>query len=466
MILRKRFLVILLVIFSLLACRSTLPSQTSIPIHTVAVNHISHKATYTPFFSATPLPSSTFTPEIQVSVLIPTDTFIFTPTPTQVSIAAQYRIFDDLWDIVNENYIYPDFNGLDWASVHDEFYNQISSGLSNAEFYLAISSLIQRLGDDHSYFLTPQEVAEQESEFKGSFDYVGIGVYVSSVPERQRAVILSVSPGSPAEAAGLKPRDSLLAVDGIPILDEDGYLRDIVRGPEGSGLDVTVQSPGEQPRQVHLVRQKLTANYPVAYQVITTPQGKQIGYIFLLTFMVDNVDEQVAAALEDMYRQSQLDGLILDNRMNEGGSSWVMEPVLGYFAGGTLGSFVSRTTSTPLKLKLHPIDGSADVPLAVLVGSGTASFGEIFSGILQDIGRANVLGTTTEGNVEILTGYDFEDGSELWLASETFRPLNHPDQDWEKSGIIPDITVPGGYDQYSFEADPVILAAVQYLTGD
>jgi carboxyl-terminal processing protease len=464
--LRNRFLATLLVILILLACRSTLPSQTPATTQTVFVNHLRFKATYTPFPSVTPLPSPTFTAEIPISTLIPTENFLDLPTATQIPVAAQLRILDNLWEIVDQFYIYPDFNGLDWSSIHQEFKDEIANGLSNEGFYFGLSSLITSLGDEHSFFLDPQQVADQKSEYEGTFSYVGIGVYVSAVPERKRAVILSVSPGSPAETGGLKPRDSILSVDGTPILDEDGYLRDIVRGPEGSELDVIVQSPGEVPRQVHLVRQELSANYPVAYQVISTPQGKRIGYIFLLTFMVDNVDEQVAAALVEMSSQGALDGLILDNRMNEGGSSWVMEPVLSYFTGGNLGSFVSRSATTPLEIKQHDIEGSTEVPLVVLVGSGSASFGEISSGILQDIGRATIIGTTTDGNVEILSGYDFEDGSELWLATETFRPFNHPEQDWEKTGIIPDLTVPGDYDQYAFENDPVILAAVQYLTGE
>lgn len=104
------------------------------------------------------------------------------------------------------------------------------------------------------------------------------------------------------------------------------------------------------------------------------------------------------------------------------------------------------------------------MPLVVLVGSGTASFGEIFAGILKDVGRAEIIGTTTGGNVEILWGYDFEDGSALWLANETFQPLNHPEQDWEQTGIIPDISIAGEFDEYSMANDPVVLAAIQFLS--
>jgi C-terminal processing protease CtpA/Prc len=226
-----------------------------------------------------------------------------------------------------------------------------------------------------------------------------------------------------------------------------------------------VQTPGEEPRELHLTRHQITGDYPVVHQVITTPDGKRIGYILLVTFEDSTVDEHVAAALQEMTAEAPLDGLILDNKMNGGGSSAVFEPMLSYFVGGNLGNFISHNEQRALQVKLNDINGSSQVPLVALVGSGTASFGEIFSGILQDVGRAYLIGTTTDGNVEILWGYDLVDGSQLWLANETFRPLNHPDQDWEKTGIIPDVNVSGEFDQYTLDNDPAVLAALQYFSG-
>lgn len=461
----SRIFILLPAALIFIACQVFTPIQTPQISPTVKAENFRPKPSFTPSATPTIYPTRTPTPTAYIPTPTATVAASLTPTPTAIPLDTQLRIFENLWQIVKDTYVYPDFNGVDWSAVHQDFKAKIQSGLTNEQFYSGISELIFSLGDDHSYFLDPLQVAEQKDEFEGTRDYVGIGVLITSVPDRQRAVILAVTPHGPADIAGLKPRDSILAVDGIPILDEEGYLRDIVRGPEGSEISVTVQAPGDQPHQVHLVRQKITADYPVAYQVITTPDGKRFGYIFLLTFMADTVDEQVASALKDMTTEAPLDGLILDNRMNVGGSSLVFEPALSYFAGGTLGHFIGRTSSKPLKIRLHDINGSSEVPLVVLVGSGTASFGEIFSGILQDIGRAYIIGTTTNGNVEILWGYDFEDGSELWLANETFQPVNHPQANWEETGIIPDLTVQGEFDQYSFEDDPVILASVQYLLG-
>ncbi len=459
---KPRFLLLLLISFVMLACRSLVPSINPTPTSSLVPISPTILPTLSPVPTFTLIPTDTATPIPPTPTPTPVSTS--TPTVTPISLLTQLSIFQSLWSVVNDTYVYPDFNGLDWGAIDLEYREKITAGLSNQDFYRAMAEVISRLGDDHSFYLDPQQVADQQAEYQGEHDYVGIGILVAAVPERQRAVILSVFPNSPAEAAGLQPRDSLISVDGTSILDEHGFLQDIVRGPEGTSIKVNVQTPGEDAREIQITRHRITGDYPVFHSVITTADGKRMGYIFLVTFMDGTVDDQVAQALQEMTADSHLDGLILDNRMNDGGSSLVFEPMLGYFVSGNLGYYIIHSEQSSLRIKLNDINGSAQLPLVVLVGSGTASFGEIFAGVLQDTGRAYVVGTTTSGNVEILWGYDFEDGSHLWLANESFRPLNHPDQDWEKTGIIPDLTIPGDFDEYSLNNDPAVIAALQYLS--
>jgi carboxyl-terminal processing protease len=157
-----------------------------------------------------------------------------------------------------------------------------------------------------------------------------------------------------------------------------------------------------------------------------------------------------------------LDGLILDNRLNGGGSSDVLEPILSFFTSGKLGQFVSRKESSPLQISANPIQNSQDVPLIVLVSEETVSFGEIFSGVLKDSGRAKIAGQTSLGNVEVLHGYDFDDGSRLWIAEDTFDPsISHAN--WEETGIVPDVEAYADWDTFIFETDPSVAAALSLL---
>jgi len=367
---------------------------------------------------------------------------------------------------VSETYLYPDFNGVDWEAAGERNRQRIKSGLTNDDFYQAMEDMIASLGDDHSVFLPPQETLQENAEFSGENDYVGIGVLTRVVPERQRAVILVVFPGSPAEEAGLQSHDSLLAVGGKPLVDEDGYHRNLLQGPEGSTLELTVQTPGEQPRQVSLTRRRVTGAVPVPYTVLTTAGGKRVGYILLVTYADETIDNQVEKALEDLTASGPLDGLILDNRENSGGADNVARAVLGYFVRGTLGYFFDRNKSRrAFNVLGTDINGSSKVPLVVLVGQGTVSFGEITSGVLQDAGRAKIVGEITSGNIELLWGYNFEDGSRAWIAHEAFHPSKHPDTDWEQTGIIPDIEAPSNWDEVTTDTDPAIRASLEYLDG-
>jgi carboxyl-terminal processing protease len=154
--------------------------------------------------------------------------------------------------------------------------------------------------------------------------------------------------------------------------------------------------------------------------------------------------------------------LILDVRMNGGGTNTVAYPILAYFTGGKLGQFVSRESTHSLTIDANPIQNSQTVPLVVMVGEDTASFGEIFAGVLQDSGRAKIVGQTTFGNVEVLHGFDFDDGARLWLAAETFHSA-FSDANWEETGIIPDVQAFAPWDTFDFETDPGIAAAVQLM---
>jgi carboxyl-terminal processing protease len=259
--------------------------------------------------------------------------------------------------------------------------------------------------------------------------------------------------------------DNILAVDGQPVINDEGTRRNLLPGPEGTTINVTVQSPGGEPRTFPITRRRVGGVLPVPYSVLTTPQGKRIGYIFMYSFTDTTMDDSIAQALNVMSTEAPLDGLILDNRYNLGGASDVLLDTMNYFTTGLIGFIVDRQQDNPLEVPGVDLNGSQRLPMVVLVGDGTASFGEVFAGVLQNTKRAYLIGEQTDGNVEILSVFNLTDGSRAQIATFTFRPPNGTNQDWEQTGIIPDLTIPSVWEEITQETDPVIQAALDYLDG-
>ncbi len=400
------------------------------------------------------LPIATISPQVALVEATP-----FLQANPDVSPDVQKQVFNDVVDIVNDVYVYPDFNGQDWAGITARYQTRVGSGLNTVDFYIDMKSMIFELNDEHSYFETPLEVAAAEDELAGQGEYVGIGVYIQPEIEKELVSVISVFPDSPAEYSGLKAHDSILKMDGVPVIQNGEDRTDIILGPECSAVVLTVQSPGEAPRDITLMRQPIHSSQKIDARLVPAIDGSRVGYIFLPTFFDQTIPGQVADALQEF---GELDGLIIDNRLNGGGSSDVVEPILSYFVSGHLGDFISRSETRPLNIEADPIHNSQTVPLIVLVSEDTVSFGEIFSGALRDVGRAQIVGEPTLGNVEILHGYSLDDGSLLWIAEESFRPLNSG-ENWELTGIIPDQVAFADWHTFTFETDPSIPAALKLL---
>ncbi|MBM4423558.1 MAG: hypothetical protein FJ030_09225 [Chloroflexi bacterium] len=465
----KRVALIILLAFSI-SCNTVMqafepPTATPVPV-------ASPSETASPVESATPSPDAPITDSVYVPpscegrplATVPPATTVAEPTPSLetnpvISTDTQLHVFDELTSTINDVYLYPDFNGLDWPGIVAAYRAKVEGGLDTETFYIEMEHLVSELGDEHSHFESPLQVAASEAELAGTNDYVGVGILVQPLPDRGRVTVLAVFPDSSAEHGGLKAHDSILAVDGLPIVEDGTAYPHRVRGPECTAVVLTVQSPGQEPRQMTFVRYRITASLPIDARLVPTADGSRIGYIFIPTFYDETVPGQVRQALEDF---GPLNGVILDNRMNGGGSSTVVEPILSYFVSGALGNFVSRHNSRPLEVAADPVHNSQTAPMVILIGTDTVSFGEIFSGALKDTGRAQLVGQTTLGNVETLHGYSFDDGSRVWIAEERFDPLNSH-ADWEKDGIHPDVEAFAEWDAFTFESDPGVKAAVALL---
>ncbi|MCI0549819.1 MAG: S41 family peptidase [Anaerolineae bacterium] len=446
-------------ILSLLACNYV--TQMILPPTPTPTPTLTPTASPTP--TPTPLVPAFIPPECASTPLatIPPETAFAQPTlesevNADISQGDQLKVLEELAKIVQDVYVYPDYNGKDWNEIQSRYKARIEAGLDTESFYREMQAMIEELQDEHSFFLSPLEVKQTEAELRGEAEFVGVGIYSLPDTERQRLVVISTFPGSPAEHGGIGPHDSILLVDGAPLELETGNR---LRGPACSAVVVTVQSPGEAPREVMLVRQAIQGGLDIEARLAPTIDGSKIGYIFIPTFFDETIPPQIENALNEF---GQLDGLILDVRLNGGGSSSVVDPILEHFVTGMLGRFVSRADSRPMNVDANPIHNSQTVPIVVVVSQDTVSFGEIFAGVLRDSRGAKIVGETSLGNVEVLHGYDFDDGSQVWIASETFFP-EQSDENWEQTGIVPDVTAFAEWDTFYFETDPSVAAAITLL---
>jgi len=458
----KRFAFGLLML-AMLACNfvtQMIAPPTATPLPTATATF---PATSTPAPSVTPLVPAYVPPQCasQALATVPVDTLLAQATQEfkanpRISQGAQRRVFREMTRVVETVYVYPDYNGKDWDAIKEKYRSKIEAGLDTEAFYQEMKSMIYELGDDHSDYLSPVDVEAETSDLKGEQSYIGVGIYGNYDFEKQSFVVISTIPGSAAEYGGIQAHDSIIQVDGLPISENLGNR---LRGPECSVAMAKVQSPGEAPHDVMLMRYQVDGSVPINARLVTTADSSKIGYLFIPSFFDETLPPQIEEALNQF---GELDGLILDLRTNGGGSSTVTYPILSFFTKGKLGEFVSRQESRSLEIDANPIQNSQTVPLIVMVSKDTVSFGEIFAGVMQDSGRAKIVGETSLGNVEVLNGYDFEDGSLMWIAAETFHSA-FSDVNWEETGIVPDVQAFAPWDTFYFDTDPSVAAAVKLL---
>lgn len=420
--------------------------------------------------SVPPTPSKKPVPSVQLptparqapsnTAFRPTQTAIPSITPSAtlpalqaLSVDERISLFEEVWTTVKVNYLYDDYGGIDWQEMHESYLPRIMAAEERSTFYATLAEMIDELGDQHSRFIPPSAAATEDATASGREMSVGIGIITRPKPDG--AFIQLVMPDSPAERAGLHPRDRILSVNGRPYRNEDGDLSGLV----GSTVRITVLSPGEKARDVVLVRQEV--------QMRIQPSSRRfpgdIGYLMIPTLWADDMGEQVSGALTDLVASGPLRGLILDLRANHGGWREVLIEILSHFTRGDVGVFYSRTETHPLIIPAPtgPDLGRARVPLIILIDGDTASYAELMAEILKHEAQARLIGTRTAGNTETIYAHSFSDGSRLWLAQEGFRM--NDGESLEGVGVMPDITIEADWTRFSEDDDPQLLEALRVL---
>lgn len=408
------------------------------------------------------------TPTTQTLTETPTptatgNTIIATPTLAPLSASAREKIFDSLWDTVNNHYVYRDFRGVDWDAVRTTYRTRVINATDTTQFYVLLKEIINLLNDDHSRFDNPQEVVLNDAVYNGEAGYAGIGIMIRELDSG--LLVTRIAADGPAAQAGIRPHDVITAIGSTLVtttytLGDTGYSS-LIRGPIGSELTVTLQRGTEAPRQITLQRNAIAGDaFPeaVAY---TLDNG--IVVLTIDSFDRDSLADIVKEALDQASAQQQPTGLIIDIRENGGGSIDAMLNVVALFHdGGTIGDQVDRNNTYPLivptNLTFPPFDR---LPIAVLTSQDTASASEMFTAGLRHLRKITVIGEPTAGNSENLYPYDFDDGSVLWLAELLYRQPNG--EYIENVGIVPDIVITDGWDDVHPNQDKFITAATKAL---
>jgi carboxyl-terminal processing protease len=386
------------------------------------------------------------------------------PTPPEVPQASapmsmpediRVGLFNAVWQAVRDFYLFEDYNGVDWDAVSREFAPSVL-GTENAwEFYELLDRMVARLGDPLTMFVSPlvmEAIAAQEAS------YGGIGALLDRGAVEWRGEVLrvvSVFPGSPAEAAGLKPRDRILAVDG-----DDCPSTEIIRGPAGTPVRLLVVAPDEEPRELEIVRATLEARILPEWRRVGPDDA--YGYLRLVSLSGEETVRAIEAAMEAFTSQPGLEGLILDVRGTRGGAPGVMLVVLSYFLEGEVGAFYVRGNETPLVVQPGPLKGGLDrLPVVVLVDAASVAEAEQIAALLQANGRATVVGQPTEGVSRGVQSIDFVGGSVLQM---TVIGLRLPDgSPLERAGVTPDVLVDVDWAEFPEHADPYLIAAFDVM---
>jgi carboxyl-terminal processing protease len=339
-----------------------------------------------------------------------------------------------------------------WELVHELYVDQPVDDVVLMRG--AIKGMMESLGDEHSSYLDPEMLERFNAVLEGA-EYEGIGAWVDLT--KDYLTIVSPMPDSPAEKAGLRPGDKVIAINGEDMTGKDAaYARQLVLGPEGSTVRLTILRQGvEEPFDVEVKRAAI-----VTPSVSARMLDDNIGYIELFTFG-DSTYEELQKALKELMPQNPR-GIVLDLRNNGGGyrdtavevaSQFVSQSpiMLEEFGDGRKEAFDAKRGGL-----------ATQVPLVVLINEGSASASEIVAGAIQDYKRGYLVGMTSfgKGSVQNFINLDDDQGAVRVTIARWLTPLG---RQINGVGLQPDFPVEITEEDLAAGRDPQLDQAVKVL---
>ncbi len=322
-----------------------------------------------------------------------------------------------------------------------------------------LKGYVSGLEDRFSSFHNAEETKKRSNTLSGSAE--GIGIIVTKHPDTGNIFVNNVYEGAPADKAGIISGDQISAIDSVPVTDT-GYTEAVnsIMREIGDTVKLTV------------LREEKTFEITVEYaefkaqSVFWQITDNNFGYVEITSFNDETVVQFKNAV--NQLTQKNIRGIIFDLRGNGGGTvSSVTEMVDMLCPEGVVMTVKYADGKEEIMAKSDSEE--IDLPMAVLTDGATASASELFAASIKDFNKGVTVGEKTFGKGVMQTTYNLLDGSSAVLTVAEFFP--HSGESFNKTGITPDIAVELTEEQLkyrhqlSIDADPVVLAAVDYLNN-
>jgi len=320
--------------------------------------------------------------------------------------------------------------------------------------YGAISGMVSSLDDPYTVFLIPKQNKETKEELGGSF--TGIGAQLGL--KDKKIVVIAPLPETPAEKAGIKAGDWILAIDNKST--DNLSLPEAVskiRGQKGTKVVLNIlHEKSEKPLEFSITRDTIVVK-SVEYKEI-----ENIAYVKLASFG-DQTEGEWTKAIQEIRGKiydSRIKGVVLDLRSNPGGYLTGAIFIAGEFL--ERGKVVVYQENADGSKKSYPVDRDGallDMPLVVLINRGSASASEIVAGAMRDYERATLVGEKSFGKGSIQEPQDLPGGSGLHITTAKWLT---PKEKWiNGTGITPSVLV--SMDEKNPEKDPQLEKAIEIL---
>jgi carboxyl-terminal processing protease len=375
------------------------------------------------------------------------------------------ELIDEVWQLVDRNYVDATFNQVDWQAVRRDYLNRSYS--NKEEAYAAIRQMLQRLNDPYTRFMDPEEFRNMQIDTSG--ELTGVGIQLAQDEKTKQLIVISPIEDSPAFTAGILAKDVIIKIDGQDTQGMDvNRAVSLIRGPAGSEVTLTIKR-GDRQLDFTLKRARIEI-HPVRFTLKEDPPNK-VGYIRLSQFSANAADE-MKSAIENLEAKG-VSGYVLDLRSNPGGLLYASIDIARMWINeGKIVSTVDRQGISDEQTA----NGTAitNKPLVVLVDGGSASASEILSGALQDNHRAVLVGTQTFGKGLVQSVRGLGDGS--GLAVTVAKYLTPSGRDINHAGIPPNVVIElsdeqrqelfRNRDEIGTPADPQYAKALQVLNQE